>query len=341
MSSSLRIINNNIDNFNKEVVTYQLYNYDKTKTVENINSLMSNQTLNDFNDMLRQINTTVYEEQINSSNGLNDLLLMYRRVLTLLENPELIQLDPTGSYYVLKQLKHKLGIKYLGYLLSVVITLKIYISLMNEYLDLYQSYERNAITAITSWLTSYNKTDQEINEEFFNKIFPSREFDFNIILSTGKTLVLPIVRIGRYCSLKLNESHSLFFILTQLTDKKRPIIYEDCDTGIYNFTRSNYNFYQLGFDFSIIVNDNGLRSLNLFTTEDVIRFIENLDNKVFIIRPTKKIIFTVRYYGCKEPISGYITFTRRQFLIGIGGNKSIIQLNDPNIDSIKLYTTTF
>lgn len=338
MNSSLRFINNNIDNFNKEVINYQTYNYDKTKTIEDIAGLISNQTLNDYNDLLREINKTVYETNLN---GLNGLLQMYRTTLILLENINLIQLDPTSSHYVLKQLNSKLGIKYLGYLLSVVITLKIYISLLNEYIDLYQSYEKNLFTAITSFFSSYNKTDEEINDNFFNKIFPSREFDFTIVLNSGSKLILPIVRIGKYCSLQLNETHTLFFILTQLSDGKKPLIYEDCDPGIYNFTRSKYNYYQLGFDFSIVVNEEGLDSLSLSTTQDVITYIENLPNKVFIIRPNKKIIFTIKYYGCKEPTSGYITFTRRQFLIRVGKGESVIQLNDPNIDSIKLYSTRF
>lgn len=341
MSSSLRFINNNIDNFNKEVINYKTYNYDKTKTIEDIVSLMSNQTLNNYNDLLRELNSTVYGSQINGVNGLYRLLQMYKTVLIQLENKNLIQLDSTGSYYVLKQLNSKLGIKYLGYLLSVVITLNIYISLLNEYFDLYQGYEKNVLTAITSFFSSYNKTDEEINEEFFNKILPSGEFDFTIKLNSGNKLILPIVRIGKYCSLRLNETNTLFFILTQITDGKKPIIYEDCDPGIYNFTRHKYNFYQLGFDFTIVINESGLDSLNLSTTQDVIRYIENIHNKVFIIRPNKKIIFTIKYYGCKEPRTGYITFTRRQFLIRVNEVDLVIQLNDPNINSIKSYSIRF
>lgn len=330
MNPSLRYINNNIENLQSQIITYQSYNYDKNKDLKDLEKIVSDKTLSDYDDLFREINRTIYSQPITD---LNQFLTLYQIVLQM--GKQFIELDQSDSFYKLKEIKSDLGIKYVSFLFSIIISFNTQIKLLNEYLKIYEKYQ-SVTTAVASFLTSYNKTDEELNTEFFSRIFPNQlMFNLEIYIDPYGTLILPTTRFESYCMIKLNENYSMFFVINRKSDGREPIIYNDCDTGIYNFTKTNYNFYEISLNFSIVKTSNDIRTLRLRTNQDVLQLLRMSEQNVLRFRSDKLISLRINYYGCKEPTTGYITFTRRQFVFKRKDINFIIQMNDPNIQLIK------
>ncbi len=330
MDQSIRYIGNNIENLKKEIITYQSYKFDTDKSITDLEKIVSDRTLSDYDELFREINRTIYSQPITD---LNQFITLYQIVLQL--GKQFIELDQSDSFYKLKEIKSDLGIKYVSFLFSIIISFNTQIKLLNEYLKIYEKYQ-SITSAVTSFLTSYNKTDEELNREFFSKIFPNQSmFNLEIYIDPYGTLILPTTRFESYCMIKLNQNHSMFFVINTKSDGKEAIIYNDCDTGIYNFTKTKYNFYEISLNFSIVKTSDDIRRLRLRTNQDVLELLRISEQNVLRFRSDKLISLRINYYGCKEPTTGYKTFTRRQFVFKRKDLNFIIQMNDPNIESIK------
>jgi hypothetical protein len=373
MNQSIKLINDKLDEFRNQVIEYQSYNYNKEKSIQDINNLLSNQTLNEYDKMIQELNEIVYQSDMNS---VSDLVSIYNIVLAKLDK-FIEKKNSSSDEYVLKIMNTRLGVKYLGYLLSIIIRLNVYIKLLGEYLDLYKAFElvvgkindtkindtkindtkvgggifdtiQSAITKgvqnisdIQKIYLAYNKTDELINTEFFDKIFPKQlEFSYEIKLPSKGKIILSIIRIGDFCSIELNKTTSLCFKLEKIKDNNNQITYSDCDSSsIYLFNKPSFNFVDIGYNFSIIKSQ-GIQSLTSSSISELLisnlKNIINNEEKVLLFNPDKNINFMIRYYGCTSTgITSITTFTRRQFVIKKSGKDNIISINNDDLEKIK------
>jgi hypothetical protein len=363
MNQSITLINDKLDEFRNQVIEYQSYNYNKEKSIQDIKNLLSNQTLNEYDRMIQELNEIVYQTDMNS---VSDLVSIYNIVLAKLDK-FIEKKNSSSDEYVLKIMNTRLGVKYLGYLLSIIIRLNVYIKLLGEYLDLYKAFElvvgkindtkvgggifdtiQSAITKgvqnisdIQKIYLAYNKTDELINTEFFDKIFPKQlQFSYEIKLPSKGKIILSIKRIGDFCSIELNKTTSLCFKLEKIKDNNNQITYSDCDSSsIYLFNKPSFNFVDIGYNFSIIKSQD-IQSLTSSSISELLisnlKNIINNEENVLLFNPDKNINFMIRYYGCTSTgITSITTFTRRQFVIKKSGKDNIISINNDDLEKIK------
>jgi hypothetical protein len=334
MNPSLQQIERNISKMRDQIIKYNEFNYNKTKSVSDIQTLLSNQTLSDYDELFKFINSSVYEQSFNSIGSIitayTNLILILKQYIVKLELTEETEENEVPiQKFKLKEITTDMGINYIGYLLSVIIMLNLEL----KFFDRFYTYSKS------TQLGNYLKTDSDVINDFIEEMLPSMgNFNFEIKIDDSGFLVLPLVRFGDYFSLELNNIHTLFFILKKQADTSVPISYPNCNPDKRFFDLEPYNYVDISFEFSIIKQTIGISETRMLsTTQDVIQFLNDTSSKVLLFNKNKSIDLIIRYYGCYTTKLGINipTYSRRQFILKKSSTENILDIQDPKISMIR------